>query len=78
MAEKEKAYSRLRGKKKGFFCIYTAWLGADHLLLIDSKRISEDYNRFYYSDIQAIQKQRFDSGRSGCAAVRCGGGATET
>lgn len=33
---------------------HTLWLGPDHLLSIDSRRFSEDYKRFYYSDIQAF------------------------
>ena len=46
---------RLTGKKKNFLGGYnTLWLGRDHLLSIESKRFSEDYKRFYYSDIQSI------------------------
>ncbi|MBW2615555.1 MAG: hypothetical protein JRD02_05215 [Deltaproteobacteria bacterium] len=55
MKKKQKPYKRLPGKKKNFLGgLNTLWLGADHMLSIDSKRVSEDYKRFYYTDIQAI------------------------
>jgi len=30
------------------------WEGPDHLLLVESYRVSESYRRFYYRDIQAL------------------------
>jgi hypothetical protein len=63
MAEKEKTYRRLRGKKKGFIGLQTLWMGPDHLLLIDSKRVTEDYKRFYYEDIQRFIVQKTHRGK---------------
>jgi hypothetical protein len=55
MAKKQREYRRLPGKGSSFLIgIATLWLGTDHLLSIDSKRVSEDYKRFYYRDIQGI------------------------
>jgi len=55
MPKTSQEYIRLPGKKKNFPGGYnTLWLGRDHLLFIESKRFSEDYKRFYYSDIQSI------------------------
>ena len=55
MPKKQKPYKRLPGKKKNFLGgLNTLWLGADHVLSIDSKRVSEDYKRFYYTDIQSV------------------------
>ncbi len=55
MTKKQKPYKRLPGKKKNFLGgLNTLWLGADHMLSIDSKRVSEDYKRFYYTDIQSV------------------------
>jgi hypothetical protein len=55
MPKKQKPYNRLPGKKKNFLGgLNTLWLGADHMLSIDSKRVSEDYKRFYYTDIQSV------------------------
>ena len=42
----------------GFFTalstVSSLWLGADHLLMIDSNRFTERYKRFYFRDIQAF------------------------
>ena len=55
MPKKQKPYNRLPGKKKNFLGgINSLWLGDDHMLSIDSKRVSEDYKRFYYKDIQSL------------------------
>jgi len=32
----------------------TLWMGADHLLLVESNGFTEDYKRFYFRDIKAI------------------------
>jgi hypothetical protein len=34
------------------------WLGADHLLFVESNGYSESYKRFYFRDIQAFTLQR--------------------
>ncbi|UCD80444.1 MAG: hypothetical protein JSW26_03165, partial [Desulfobacterales bacterium] len=55
MAKKVKEYRKLPGLKKGFLIgKHTLWQGKDHLLHIFSRFGSEDYKRFYFSDIQAI------------------------
>ena len=57
----ERAYRRLpgRGRKSAGFLTLTAptstlWLGADHVLTVDSYGAAEDYRRFYFREIQAI------------------------
>lgn len=59
MAEKE--YKKLPGsgtKRRAFFDVVrtrtSLWQGKDHLLYVLSTGYTEDYKRFYYSDIQAI------------------------
>jgi len=55
MPEKKKEYKRLPGKKKDFFSGYhTLWMGPDHLLSVCYRFGCENYNRFYYKDIQVI------------------------
>ncbi len=58
---KEKEYKKLPGsgtKRRAFFDVSRIrtrlWLGKDHLLYQFSTGYTEDYKRFYYSDIQAI------------------------
>jgi hypothetical protein len=64
MPKKQKPYKRLPGKKKNFLGgINTLWLGADHMLSIDSKRVSEDYKRFYYTDIQSVVTRKTIHGK---------------
>ena len=54
-------YKRLPGRGPRNKGIITAsfsrcplYLGNDHLLAVDNHAFSEDYKRFYFSDIQAI------------------------
>lgn len=52
-----------RGLRRGGFLVVTAthsrlWLGADHLLLVDSNGYQESYKRFAFRDIQAITLTR--------------------
>jgi hypothetical protein len=47
-------YRKLPGDFRGFFRRNTLWIGADHLLQVDSSRFSETYKRFYLRDIQTI------------------------
>jgi hypothetical protein len=64
MPKKQKPYKRLPGKKKNFLGgLNTLWLGADHMLSIDSKRVSEDYKRFYYADIQSVVTRKTIRGK---------------
>ncbi len=52
-----KEYRRLPGRRWLTFGFSRGglWLGVDHLLLILNRGYSEEYRRFYYTDIQAIQ-----------------------
>jgi hypothetical protein len=54
MARSEFPYRKLPGDYRGFFRSHSLWLGADHVLQVDSSRFSETYRRFYLTDIQAI------------------------
>lgn len=47
-------YTRLPGKKKGFYRKCTLWLGEDHILAVESNYYSESYKRFYFKDFQAL------------------------
>ncbi len=60
-AKPETTYKRLPGsgpRGGGFislsFSRCSLYLGDDHILAVDSNGFSEDYKRFYFSDIQAI------------------------
>jgi hypothetical protein len=48
------AYRRLPGAYRTPMSKWTLWMAADHLLLVRSSRVSEQYRRFYFRDIQAI------------------------
>ncbi len=61
----EQQYRRLtwaRRRQSGFvvftYIRSSLWLGADHLLGIDSNGFSETYKRFYFRDIQAVTLRR--------------------
>lgn len=54
MAEQSITYKKFPGKHKKFIGSDRLWFGQDHLLLVSSTGISEDYKRFYYKDIQAL------------------------
>jgi hypothetical protein len=61
----ETKYKRLpgRGSRRGGFVAFSfskcsLYLGDDHVLAVDSTGFSEDYKRFYFSDIQAIITRR--------------------
>lgn len=61
---KQKEYTRLPGKGRSVIVfLETLWLGKDHVLAIYSKRLAEDYKRFYFNDIQAILTQKDNHGR---------------
>lgn len=60
----ESTYQRLtKSRNRSEFAIISAsrsslWLGADHLLCLDSNGYAESYKRFYFRDIQAITFKR--------------------
>jgi hypothetical protein len=47
-------YLRLSPKNRTFTGFSQAWLGSDHLLIVNSSRLVERYQRFAFADIQAI------------------------
>ena len=47
-------YLRLSPKNRTWAGFSQAWLGDDHLLIVNSNRLVERYQRFAFSDIQAI------------------------
>ncbi len=51
-------YSRLPGKRKKVIGKDTLWEGPDHMLMIESSSMAEDYKRFYYKDIKSIVFER--------------------
>ncbi len=54
MDKSNKKYSRLPGKKRKFLGKDTLWTESDHILMVESSGMSEDYKRFYFKDIQSI------------------------
>jgi len=50
-------YKRLPGGRSRLFRRDRLYLGPDHVLLVRSLSFSEEYRRFYYSDIQALVSQ---------------------
>ena len=60
-------YQRLtRSHSRGIFSFAVAsrislWLGADHLLFIDSNGYAETYKRFHFRDVQTLTLQRSGS-----------------
>ena len=53
----DERYKKLGGRAtrpKDPFVTNTLWLGSDHLLQIEHTGYSEDYKRFYFSDIQGF------------------------
>jgi hypothetical protein len=54
MAAEKIRYKRLPGRLQGIVHTASLWLGDDHLLAVSGWRLTEDYKRFYYRDIQAV------------------------
>jgi hypothetical protein len=54
MAERNQLYSRLSGRKRSLSGYSQLWLGANHILLVNSTHFAEVYRHFALSDIQAI------------------------
>ena len=51
-------YQRLPGRGASLAAHHRLYLGADHLLMVDSYGFQESYRRFFLSDIQAITLRR--------------------
>jgi hypothetical protein len=51
-------YIKLPGKARTLATTSRLWLGEDHILLVKSTRVVEDYRRFYFPDVQAILVRR--------------------
>jgi hypothetical protein len=51
-------YTKLPGKARTLVTTSRLWLGDDHVLLVKSTRIVEEYRRFYFRDVQAIVIRR--------------------
>jgi hypothetical protein len=47
-------YKRLTGKRRSIVSFTQLWMAPDHILLVRSSRITERYQRFALSDIQAV------------------------
>jgi hypothetical protein len=47
-------YRKLPGQSRSLADHSRLWLGEDHLLLVTSSGYSEEYRRFFFSDIQAF------------------------
>src|SRR5258708_3448740 len=54
MARRTSIYRRLTGRSRTLVGYSQLWMGPDHILLVKSTRLSEDYQRFAFSDIQSI------------------------
>lgn len=57
MTAGQKAYKRLPGRGVRIYR-QSLWLGSDHLLSVINRGYSEDYKRFYFRDVRAIQIRR--------------------
>src|SRR5688572_1401996 len=58
MSTATREYRRLPGRARTVMGSIGLWQGKDHLLLCSSTSFSQDYRRFYYSDIQVITVRR--------------------
>jgi hypothetical protein len=47
-------YIKLPGKSRTLVTTSRLWLGSDHILLVKSTRIVEEYRRFYFPDVQGL------------------------
>lgn len=65
MSTTTKEYRRLPGRARSVMSSIRLWQGKDHLLLCSSNSFSEDYRRFYYSDIQVITVRKTVTGEVG-------------
>jgi hypothetical protein len=69
MARKPKTYLRLPGRGRGIAHYARLWQGPDHVLLVISTGMSENYKRFYYRDIQAFVVRRTTAHHAVSAAL---------
>ena len=60
-------YTRLPGARRTPVSKDTLWMASDHLLVVHSNRISEEYRRIYFKDVQALIVEESD--QSGKKAV---------
>ena len=61
MTRHQRKYKRLPGRPFSLFGVCSLWQGEDHLLWVESVFFSENYKRFFYSDIQSIVTERGDT-----------------
>jgi hypothetical protein len=54
MAKPKSIYRRLTGRYRTLLGYSQLWIAPDHLLLLKSSRVAEEYRRFAFSDIQAV------------------------
>ena len=47
-------YRKLPGQRRGFVHGSSTWMGADHILVVNSMRFREEYKRFHLGDVQGI------------------------
>lgn len=64
-------YKRIPGSKRGLVSSNSLWLGKDHLLSVKSTWFSEDYKRFYYSDIQSMVVIQTEQYRCELMVIMC-------
>jgi hypothetical protein len=63
MNETTPTYQRLPGVGRGIARRTRLWLGPDHLLQVTGSGVSEEYQRFYFRDIQAFVVGKTDRGK---------------
>src|SRR5262245_35519642 len=57
-------YVRLPGRSRGIVGTAALWLGADHVLLVQTRGYTEYYRRFYFRDVQALLLRRTSAARN--------------
>ena len=62
-------YKRLPGRGRNIAGVSRLYTAEDHLLLVHSTRLTEDYRRFYLQDIQALTARRTAPFHFGWTAV---------
>ena len=50
----DKTYEKLTGKQRRWFQFSQLWLADDHLMMLKSRRFTEEYSRYGFKDIEAI------------------------
>lgn len=54
MTHGREPYRQLPGRRRGILRGASMWMAGDHLLFVKSYRVSEEYKRFQFRDVQAI------------------------